>query len=138
MTEIKKDYIYLSLGIIMILIGIYLLFSNQPKFLTCVDGDTFKWGDTWYRLSFMDTAEKGEPTYVASSKYTCDYLRHNDFTLKTHGKDIYGRTLVEVNPQHEYTLNELLVRECLAEPFYGKTNQTILDLFKECKNGITL
>lgn len=118
-------------GLFIILYCFHYSFTNQE--IKCVDGDTFKYGNVWYRLAYIDTAERGEPTYVASSKFTCDYLRHNDFKLKTHGKDIYGRTLVEVNPQLEYSLNELLIKECLAIPFYGKSSDRVLRLYNNCK-----
>lgn len=114
----------------LVLIGISRLPTPEVK---CVDGDTFSVGKTWYRLSYIDTPEKDQPGYAEASSYTCDYLKHNKLKLRTHGKDIYGRTLVEVNPQFFYTLNEILVRECLAKPFYEKTNKTVLDLYTKCK-----
>lgn len=134
----KDDKIGLIVYAIYLIVLAMISISRIPApEVKCIDGDTFSMGKTWYRLSYIDTPEKGQPGYAEASSYTCDYLKTlesvNKLKLKTHGKDIYGRTLVEVNPQFFYSLNEILVGECLAKPFYKKTNKTILDLYTKCK-----
>jgi len=135
-NETKDLILHLSTGTLFIIIGFFILVGwtkDNIKFINCVDGDTFSIGKIYYRLAYVDTAEKGEPTYVASSKFTCDYLHHNKIKLKELGLDKYGRTLVEVNPQKVFTLNELLIRECLAKPFWNKTTGDIIAYYKYCK-----
>jgi len=114
-NETKDLVIHLSIGTFFLIIGFFMLLGwtkDNYGAIKCVDGDTFAIGSVYYRLAYIDTAEKDEPTYVASSKFTCDYLNHNKFKLKTLGLDKYGRTLVIVNPDKVFTLNELLIREC--------------------------
>ena len=110
--------------------------------IKCVDGDTFAIGKTYYRLAYIDTPEKGQSNYKQASKFTCDWLKNNQFIIEKLGKDKYGRTLVSLwKLQRSYTdatpgvtLNELLIGKCLAEPFYGKTDKYILNLYKtNCK-----
>lgn len=145
----KKDYsetkdliVHLILGFIILIIGLYWLsFSiKETRGLKCIDGDTFAIGNKYYRLSYIDTAEKDMPTYVASSEFTCNYLKDKTIVMEEHGKDIYGRTLVVVfkaERQFSYSikmnLNELLVSKCLAIPFYGNTTEEIIELYSKCK-----
>lgn len=104
---------------------------TEYKKIKCIDGDTFAIDNVYYRLMYIDTAEKGEPTYVASSKFTCDYLKTKDFKLEINGKDKYNRELVYVYTQED-SLNKLLIQKCLAKPFYGKTAYWIERLYNNC------
>lgn len=125
-------YIANSLLLLVIISAVYTHYTKKD--IQCIDGDTFSIGNVYYRLAYIDTTEKGEPTYVASSKFACDYLKHNDIHLTNIGTDIYDRKLVVVNIDKMYSLNDLLVKECLAEPFYSKTTDNIINLYnKHCK-----
>jgi len=135
-NETKDLIIHLIIGTFFLIIGFVMLcsyFKDNIGHIKCIDGDTFAIGQTYYRLAYIDTGEIDEPTYVASSKYTCEYLMHNDFKLKKLGKDNYDRTLVIVNPNNLYTLNDLLVKDCLADPFWGKTTDSIMKFYNNCK-----
>ena len=122
-------------GIAAIFISIFIVVMIADKeVLTCIDGDTFQQGETYYRLSFMDTPEKGETNYTKASEYTCNFLNNNKINLDEKGLDKYGRTLVEVTDSKGFSLNYLLVENCLAEPFYGKTTEEILNIHNlNCK-----
>ena len=116
-----------------------IFFYNHPKELNiqCQDGDTFAINDTWYRLAYIDTPEKGYPGYKAASKFTCDYLQANkdNLSMESLGKEKYGRELVIIGNNEEQTiLNMLLISNCLAEPFYGKSTSRVVDLYNNnCK-----
>lgn len=108
---------------------------STSKNIQCIDGDTFAIGKTYYRLAYIDTAEKGSPTYVTSSEFTCNYLHHNKIDLTIVGNDTYDRELVVVNIDKMYSLNDLLIKECLAEPFWTITTDKILSLYNDnCKD----
>lgn len=135
----KKDAFIIKISItFFLIIGIFLTiysYSGNSQAIKCVDGDTFAIGKTYYRLAYIDTPEKGEPGYKASSKFTCDYLNKNDeIVMRKLGKDKYNRELVVIdNDTEQDTLNNILISKCLAEPFYGKTTQNVLDLYNKCK-----
>ena len=138
-----KKYITISFFIILLL-SFFISFSVKASNIKCVDGDTFAIGKTYYRLSYVDTPEKYDPGYKEASEFTCNYIKNNFLILEEKGTDKYGRTLVVVwKLQHHYTdanpgenLNELLIKKCLAEPFYGKSSDTVLRLYKEnCVSG---
>ena len=109
-----------------------ILFASQPAHsmsIQCIDGDTFAINGTYFRLSNIDTPEKGEPGYKEASEYTCNYLNQEKYKIITHGKDKYNRTLAEVG-----NLNTNLINLCLAKPFYGKTTSQVLRLYRDnCK-----
>lgn len=139
-SETKDLIVHLILCVIMLIIGLYWLSLSMPKGLQCIDGDTFSIGNKYYRLAYVDTAEKGEPTYVASSEFTCDYVKDKTITMEEKGQDIYGRTIVVVSKaerQFSYSkkmnLNELLVSKCLAEPFWNNTTEEIIKIYGKCK-----
>jgi endonuclease YncB( thermonuclease family) len=136
-----KKKLYLCVLIVFALIFLVLPFFVNASTIKCVDGDTFSIGKKFYRLSYIDTPEKNQANYKQASKFTCNWLKTNEVILEHQGKDKYGRTLVVVwKAQRSYTdatpgenINELLVKNCLAKPFYGKTNKTILSLYNKCK-----
>ena len=137
-----KTIVISLLALTIIFTGFKVAHANNNNTLKCVDGDTFAIGQTYYRLSYMDTPEKGQHNYKKSSNFTCDWLSNNKFILELHGLDKYGRTLVVVwKLQRSYTdatpgvsLNEILIKKCLAEPFYGKTTKETMDLYyNNCK-----
>lgn len=136
-TKIKKMKILnvLLCLVIIVLICRYDNIDYRQRYggIKCIDGDSFRIYQTEYRLAYVDTPEYYEPTSVASSKFTCNWLKSNDIVLNEKGKDLYNRILVEVVDGQGLSLNEQLVSNCLAEPFYGKTKQVILDLYKSCK-----
>ena len=108
--------------------------NNNKPVIKCVDGDTFSINSTYYRLSYIDTPERGEPLYEEASKYSCYFLKNRNVKLKEHGLDKYNRTLVEVIDINGFSLNRLLVEDCLATPFYGKTTSEIVNLYNtNCK-----
>jgi endonuclease YncB( thermonuclease family) len=123
---------------IMILVLVFAIKEAITTHITtpviCVDGDTFALDGTYYRLAHIDTPERGFRGYQEASDFTCDYLKNNELTIRTKGKDIYGRKLAIVsNNEYYLTLNELLVKDCYAIPFYGKSTEKIEDLYKLCR-----
>ena len=98
--------------------------------IQCIDGDTFAINGTYFRLSNIDTPERGEVGYKEASDYTCKYIKDSrNSNYKVNGKDKYGRTLVTYGQ-----LNHNLIKLCLAEPFYGKTTSQVLRLYRDnCK-----
>lgn len=98
--------------------------------IQCIDGDTFAINGTYFRLSNIDTPERGEQGYKEASDYTCRYIKDSrNSNYKVNGKDKYGRTLVTYGQ-----LNHNLIKQCLAEPFYGKTTKEIVTYYKlKCK-----
>lgn len=109
--------------------GLSIFFAATQK-ATCIDGDTFKLMGITYRLSNVDTPEKGEKNYTKASEYTCNFLDHKFFTLNKHGEDKYGRTLTEVKSRDNKDLGYLLVENCLAEPFWTNTTDEIINAYK--------
>lgn len=123
---------------LLILCSLLLIFNKKDE-LKCVDGDTFVINNRYYRLSNIDTPEKGESKYKEASEFTCNYIKYGneDVHLDANGLDIYHRILVDVSKPYygTETLNEKLIADCLAEPFYGKTTDKIIKLYnKNCKN----
>lgn len=127
---------------LILLIAFALLFIIWPFYtpdnssnLRCIDGDTFAIGKKFYRLSYVDTPEKGDHNYFKAYKFTCEYLKSDYIKLTEYGLDKYGRTLVVVNRPYygTETLNEKLIKECLAEPFYGNTTDKVLKLYNNCE-----
>ena len=121
---------------LIILFGCVLYANHQANKLTCVDGDTFAIGSEYFRMSYIDTPEKGEIGYKRASDYTCQYLqgfqKSGGLKLVRHGQDIYGRTLVEVlmpTFHGPITLNEDLIKMCYAKPFYKNTTDKILSIY---------
>lgn len=114
------------------IIGFFIggLIIAQKLSPVCVDGDTFKIAGTTYRLSNVDTPEKGEKNYTKASEYTCKLLNENVFALTKHGEDKYNRTLTEVKTKDNKDLGYLLIENCLAEPFYGNTTDEIINAYK--------
>lgn len=129
MSKDTKQWLW---AILMAVIAFAILLASQPAHsmsIQCIDGDTFAINGTYFRLSNIDTPEKGEPGYKEASDYTCNYIRNNDLRITTHGYDKYRRTLAEVG-----NLNTNLINLCLAKPFYGKTTSQVLRLYRDnCK-----
>lgn len=110
-------------------IGSHVVNNDNKPVINCIDGDTFAINNVYYRLSYIDTPEKGEYNYVEASRFTCDYLHNHSFVGIEHGKDKYGRTLIDIKG-----LNTALISNCLATPFYGKTTDNILNIYNNnCK-----
>lgn len=136
----KSEKIFFSIITLIVLFSIILLIRTETKFkyteyVNCIDGDTFSIGQDYYRLAYMDTPEKNELNYKKASYFACNYLKNNNLIIKNvGGKDIYGRKLVVVRTDNDFlSLNELLVKNCLAEPYYLDTTDTIKNLFNNCK-----
>lgn len=140
-NQTKDLIIHLVLGTIFLVIGFMMLLSwvkDNIEVANCIDGDTFSINDRYYRLAYIDTPEKGEPKYKEASEFTCNYIKYSGekVLLSADGLDIYHRILVIVSKPYygTETLNEELIKNCLAEPFYGKTTDDILNLYnKNCK-----
>ena len=141
MKKINEGDFILATILIGSLIIFLIVINGIGNRVRCIDGDTFRKGDTYYRLAWIDTPEKGEKGYREASNYTCGFLRNTfGYKLETYGKDIYGRTLVDVvDYRNDISLNKLLITNCLAEPFYSNTTDEILSLynkagaFNQCK-----
>jgi len=135
----KKYETFLGICFVVILFILSLFFGlvTNASDIKCVDGDTFAVDKKYYRLSYIDTPEKNEAGYREASNFTCNYLKNNILLLEEKGLDKYGRMLVVVwKIQHHYTdanpgenLNELLIKNKMAIPFYGKTTKNILYLY---------
>ena len=128
----SKDTKNWFIVITLLIVGFIILLASQPAHgmsIQCVDGDTFAINGTYFRLSNVDTPEKGEKGYKEASDYTCKYLKKNKYKITTYGFDKYHRTLADVGD-----LNINLINLCLAEPFYGKTTPQVLRLYRNnCK-----
>lgn len=129
---------------LILLIAFAALFIIWPFYtpdnssnLRCIDGDTFAIGKKFYRLSYIDTPEKGQDNYKEASKFTCDWMNSNYVLFEDDGIDKYGRQLVivwKLYGNNDISLNQLLVEKCLAEPFYNKTTDNILRSYNQnCK-----
>lgn len=139
----KEPIISIAFVLFIALLAWILYIPPASASIKCIDGDTFAIGKTYYRLADIDTPERGQVNYKEASKFTCNWLKTNPAILEVKGLDKYGRTLVVVwKVQRSYTLanpgtnlNELLVSKCLAQPFFGKTNDTIMRLYNKCKKA---
>lgn len=95
-----------------------------------VDGDTFygesvvfDYGDfsvtikePKFRLIGIDTPERNEYGYSQATSFTKDELDGKEVLVKSHGKDVFGRYLVDVFVDgQEESLNDELLDEGLAE-----------------------
>ena len=108
-------------------------YEIKTENIICIDGDTFKFEENYYRLSYVDTPEYGEEKYYSSSDTTCALLKFEEkIKIKENGKDKYGRFLVEVFIGGE-SLNSILVEYCLAKPFWTNTTLEIKKLYNLCK-----
>ena len=137
----KKEKIIFALFVVF-LFSVLIIFPAiqyehwRSQFVTCIDGDTFKKDNTVYRLSYVDTPEINEKGYYDATIFSCNYFLTYGVTIKKHGKDIYGRTLAEVFVDN-VSLNEELIKNCLAEPFWSNTTDRIRDLYDaRCYNKV--
>ena len=104
-------------------------FKGTPN-VRVYDGDSFAIEGRYYRLSHIDTPEKGSPMYDEASNFTDIYMIGGWEIEEVGGLDIYGRTLVVVHKRNSLTLNELLVAKCLAEPFWGLSTDHLKELYR--------
>jgi len=96
--------------------------------VTCiVDGDTLWFQQVKYRLEGIDTPEmaprhkcmqEGLQARLARDRLQ-EIMSSNDFTITTHGKDRYGRTLGRFHIG-DSTAGQMLVNEGLARPWRGR------------------
>lgn len=115
----------------LLIILILCAFKEFYKDVHCIDGDTFKRGFTYYRLAYIDTPEKTDDGYQQASLFTCKFIKQSRVKIKVIGRDVYNRRLVIVS-RDDVSLNNLLIGGCFAEPFYGKTTDEIINLYKKC------
>lgn len=99
------------------------------KRITCVvDGDTAWIAGTKYRLEDIDTPEKGHLAEcmqeglqaIEATKRLAEILSTHRFTIEPSGTDRYGRVLAKFMVG-EASAGDMLVREGLARPWRGKT-----------------
>ena len=96
--------------------------------VTCiVDGDTLWYLQVKYRLKDIDTPEmaprhkcvqEGLQARLARARLQ-NILSSDDFTITTHGKDRYGRTLAHFHIG-DTTAGQMLVNEGLAKVWEGR------------------
>ena len=92
-----------------------------------MDGDTLWFQQVKYRLEGIDTPEmeprhkcvqEGLQARVARDRQQ-EIMSSNDFTITTHGKDRYGRTLARFHIG-DTTAGQMLVSERLANVWEGR------------------
>jgi endonuclease YncB( thermonuclease family) len=135
-------WLMLLLAIITISFYCQQVKKEEPQF-KCIDGDSFsvqgKGGIDFYRLAYIDTPEKGESGYQEALDYTCWGLieilgSEEDVKFNITGEDIYKRYLVDIVYEDGSTLNENLIKEGLAIPFFTNTTDKILKLYEARSN----
>ena len=104
---------------------------GSGKRITCVvDGDTVWFEGVKYRFEEIDTPEKGELAEcmqeglqaIEATKRLAEILSTYEFTIERRGNDRYGRVLARFRIGRA-TAGEMLVREGLARPWRGKTEE---------------
>ncbi len=115
----------LTTSLLILIVWAISLVSYSNQKIICIDGDTFRIKNNYYRLQHIDTPEKNEPLYQEAKNYTCNYLTTHDITIPlVMQKDSYGRSLISI-----HDLETELVQFGFAEPFWGKTTKEILDIY---------
>src|SRR5262245_50484730 len=66
------------------------------------------------RFNGIDCPETGQAFGSTAKQFTFDAVQGKDVTIKEHGKDKYGRTIVDVLLPDGSNLNRQLVKEGLA------------------------
>ena len=135
----RKVLVFFMVIIILLMFSISAIINHSKAInnndITCIDGDTFKLGNKYIRLLYVDTPEAGDQLYNEASKYTCDYLKNNqDLILVKKGKDKYNRILgVVYRSGDSLWLNELLTLNCLAEPYWENSKDSIIKYYYACQ-----
>ena len=136
-----------SIGILVVLIWLSPIFvlSTNLRCPDCetipvtriIDGDTFVSGETRIRLYGMDTPEIGEKCADEATerlrKLAGDTVRVERGPRPT---DVYGRSLAYVYTESGLSIDELLVKEGLAEAWTrdGRHMDYLMDLENETKS----
>jgi micrococcal nuclease len=94
-----------------------------------IDGDTFA-GDLFipelnvtfnnqkFRLYGVNTPEKEQKGYYEATEFTAQHIENEIVNVVVHGKDAFGRFLVDVFVEGDYkSLNMLLLENKLAVPY---------------------
>lgn len=135
------------ISLLLMLLSIYYAsqkyYSNEPRSdLLCYDGDSFAIRtavDTkHFRLAYIDAPEKGEPNYKEATETTCNAIGEFldgkvEGEFNKFGKDKYRRTLVELEYDNGISLNEVLILEGLAKPYYQNTTANILRIYNSLR-----
>lgn len=93
---------------------------SQSKYLTnpkikVIDGDTFYYSGKKYRISGIDTPEKGQYNFENAKNRLETLLSSGAVEVKEVARDIYGRTVAKVLVNGE-DVAEILKREGLQKP----------------------
>ena len=110
--------------------GFFTRLSHLPgshRVSCIVDGDTLWFQGTKYRLYGIDTPEKAPNHKCAQEGLWArqatmrlqEIMSGGPFTISTHGKDRYGRTLARFHVWGS-TAGQILLDEGLARPYAGR------------------
>lgn len=144
-----------------ILLGSITMFADVGTLSYVIDGDTVKMGDKTLRLSFIDTPESKSNARAKDKVNSCtgmtlntmvkggvlskDYLksllkRGKQYKYDVTDKDRYGRFVALIYLDNKTTVNELLVKNGYATPFYkyikdSKTSSYYSKLYRYAKSN---
>jgi len=93
---------------------------SKSKYLTdskikVIDGDTFYYNGNKYRISGIDTPEKGQYNYDLAKIRLETLLKYGNVEMEEVAKDKYGRSVVKVRVNGE-DVSDILKREGLQKP----------------------
>ena len=80
-----------------------------------IDGDTFYYNGKKYRISGIDTPEKGQYNYEQAKIRLETLLKYGNVEIKEVAKDKYGRSVVKLRVNGE-DVSDILKREGLQKP----------------------
>lgn len=92
---------------------------SESKYLTnskikVIDGDTFYYEGKKYRVSGIDTPEKGQYNFERAKNKLETLLKYGSVEINEMAKDKYGRTVAKVRVNGEY-VSDILRREGLQK-----------------------
>lgn len=106
------------------------MFVYQATVDYIVDGDTvdvtidlgFKiYSKQRIRLNGIDTPERGQPLYAEAKARVTELLEGKTVTLKTYKVSKFGQYLGDFLVDDGPTINQTLINEGLAKPYFGGT-----------------
>lgn len=104
---------------------------QHVKVIRVVDGDTICldidmgnsiWWTANFRLSGIDTPERGQPGYGAATFRVQELVEKGLSRVITHKPDKFGRWLADVYVPvdgGDMLVNQVLINEGLAKPYFG-------------------